>query len=81
MHQRGDTQFTELLCRMRTAQCTLEDFDGLKSRIVKSNSPNYHNEALYVYRLNKDVDYRSDLMLNRLASKDDQYFIEACRSN
>ena len=35
MCQRGDTQFTELLCRMRTAQCTSEDFDVLKSRIVK----------------------------------------------
>ena len=80
MRQRGDTQFTELLCRMRTAQCTSEDFDVLKSRIVKPDSPNYPNEALHVYRLNKDVDYRNDLMLNRLASKDDQYFIEACDS-
>ena len=32
MRQRGDTQFTELLCRMRTAQSTSEDFDVLKSR-------------------------------------------------
>lgn len=80
MRQRGDTQFIELLCRMRTAQCTSEDFDVLKTRIVKPDSPNYPNEALHVYRLNKDVDYRNDLMLNRLASKDDQYFIEASDS-
>ena len=80
MRQRGDTQFIELLCRMRTAQCTSEDFDVLKSRIVKPDSPNYPNEALHVYRLNKDVDYRNDLMLNRLVSKDDQYFIEASDS-
>ena len=49
MRLRGDTQFTELLCRMRTAQCTSEDFDVLKSRIVKPD------EALHVYRLNKDL--------------------------
>ena len=48
---------------------TSEDFDV-------PNSLNYHNKALNIYRLNKNVDNRNDFMLKRLASKDDQYFID-----
>ena len=42
MRQCGDNRFTELLCRVRTNQCTSEDIDILKSRVITSNDdPKY----------------------------------------
>ena len=49
----------------------------LKSReIVCGTSYPYH--ALYVYRLNVDVDSRNSFMLNALAPESEQYSIQAC---
>ena len=39
--------------------------------------PNYPTNALHVYRLNADVDLRNNLMLNNMASKSQQYVINA----
>ena len=64
MRQCGDSAFAEMLCRVRTATCTPEDIDTLKSR---ETMPDYPNGALHVYRLNVDVDSRNVLMLNNLA--------------
>ena len=57
MRQRGDCTFAELLCRVRTNDCTPEDIDILKSRIIIADSQNYSTRALHVYRLN---DYAND---------------------
>lgn len=77
MRQRGDSAFSELLCRVRTNECTPEDIDVLKSRVITPNTPNYPNHALHVYRINVDVDSRNALMLNNLASEAEQYGIKA----
>ena len=78
MRQRGDTAFCELLCRVRTADCTNDDFSVLKSREITLDSPNYPIHALHVYRLNVDVDNRNILMLNTLAPLSEQFSIDAC---
>lgn len=67
MRQRGDSEFCELLCRIRTADHT--DLATLKSREVTSDMPNYSNHALHVYRLITDVDDRNSHMLNALVPK------------
>ena len=59
MRQRGDQAFCELLCRVRTADCTDDDLAILKSRSTTPLMPNYPNHALHVYRLNVDVDERN----------------------
>ncbi len=78
MRQRGDSAFCELLCRIRTADCTERDLAILKSRELSPDMPNYPKQALHVYRLNVDVDKRNCLMLNDLAPESQQYSIEAC---
>ena len=56
MRQRGDSDFAELLCRVRTASCTHADHAVLESRVVSPDSAEYPTEALHVYRVNADVD-------------------------
>ena len=77
MRQRGDSAFSELLCRVRTDTYTPADVDILKSRVITSDMPNYPTHALHVYRLNVDVDTRNTLMLNTLATESEQYSIKA----
>uniref|UniRef100_A0A1X7VAE1 ATP-dependent DNA helicase n=1 Tax=Amphimedon queenslandica TaxID=400682 RepID=A0A1X7VAE1_AMPQE len=76
MRQRGDSLFTELLCRVRTNSCTDEDINVLQSRIITPTSRDYPTHALHIYRLNKDVDDRYKFMLNKLASEE-QFLIKA----
>ncbi len=80
MRQKDDNAFCELLCRVRTAKCTSNDFSILKSREIGPDSPNYPIHALHVYKLNADVDYQNSRMLNSLASESEQCFIHACDS-
>ena len=80
MRQRGDSIFSELLCRVRTNSCTSADIDILRSREIATDDPNYPTNALHVYRLNADVDSRNSLMLNKLASSSQQYVINASDS-
>ena len=47
--RRSDSAFCELLCRVRTANCTNDDLSILKSREIAPDSPNYANHALYIY--------------------------------
>ena len=77
MRQRGDTAFSELLCRMRTNSCTSKDFQTLKSREIQPAMVNYPSTALHVYRLNVDVDSQNALMLDKLTSSNEQYTIHA----
>ena len=77
MRQRGDSTFAELLCRVRTNDCTPKDLDILKSRIITADSPNYPTHVLHVYRLNDYANDRNRLMLNTLAPQCEQYTIKA----
>ena len=70
MRQRGDSAFSELLCRV---SCTSDDIKILKSREIPADTANYPTQALHVYRLNADVDKRNSLMLNKLAPRSAQY--------
>ena len=56
MRQKDDGAFCELLCGVRTNDCTPEDIETLKSRETKPHQPDYPTQALHVYRLNADVD-------------------------
>ena len=80
MRQRGDSAFSELLCRVRTNNCTSHDIQTLKSRELANDSVNYPNQALHVYRLNADVDVRNALMIDDLAPQSAQYTIKAIDS-
>ena len=80
MRQRGDSAFTELLCRVRTNSCTSEDLETLKSREIAPDIANYPTQALHVYRLNTDVDSWNALMLDNLAPQSAQYTIKAIDS-
>ena len=77
MRQRGDNTFAEMLCRVRTANCTPADIEMLKSREITTDIRDYPNDALHVYRLNIDVDSRNTIMLNTLAPQCEQYSIKA----
>ena len=77
MRQRGDSAFSELLCRVRTNDCTSDDIDTLKSREISCDAVNYPTQALHVYRLNVDVDSRNALLLDNLAPQSAQYTIKA----
>ena len=67
----------ELLCRVRTNDCTPEDLDILKSRIITPDSPDYPTHVLHVYRLNDYANDRNKLMLNSLAPQCEQYTVKA----
>ena len=56
MRQRDDSQFAQLLCRVRTATCTDEDIKILESRIITDDHPGYPHDALHVYARNAHVD-------------------------
>ena len=51
MRQKGDSEFCELLCRIRTATHTAI----LKGREITPDMPDYPNHALHVYRIDADV--------------------------
>jgi ATP-dependent DNA helicase PIF1 len=67
MRQRGDSQFAQLLCRVRTATCTEEDIKVLESRIITNDHPNYPHDALHAYPRNSHVDEQNKLKLQQLA--------------
>ena len=77
MRQRSDCTFAELLCRVRTNDCTPDDIGILKSRVITADSPNYPTHALHVYRLNDYANDRNKLTLNTLAPACDQFTIKA----
>ena len=49
MRQRNDTEFAQLLCRVRKTECTAQDIEILKSReITESDSASYPHETTCV---------------------------------
>ena len=77
MRQKEDVRFTELLCRMRKAECTADDVDILESCTITEDATNFPINAIHVYRLNIDVDKRNNLMLDSIATANEKYCIEA----
>lgn len=77
MRQRGDSAFCELLCRIRTNECTAEDIAVLKSRETSASCVSYPKQALHVFRMNVDVDSHNTFMLNSLAPTSNQFTIKA----
>ena len=76
MRQRGDSAFSELLCRVRTKSSTSGDIETLE---IAADAVNYPTQALHVYRLKADVDTRNIRMLNNLPQSA-QYTIKATDS-
>ena len=56
MRQKEDQQFADLLMRVRTATCTQEDVELLKTRVVSKSDNGYPSDALHVFKTNKEVD-------------------------
>ena len=48
MRQKNDIRFTELLCRMRKAECTIEYIELFNSCEITENCTNYPINALHV---------------------------------
>ena len=76
MRQRGDAQFAQLLCRVRTATCTEEDIKVLESRTITDDHPNYPHDALHAYPCNH-VDERNKLKLQELAPEREHEIIKS----
>ena len=77
MRQRGDSQFAQLLCRVRTATCTQEDIKVLESRVITDDHPNYPHDALHAYPRNHHVDKQNKLKLRKLAPEDQHEVIKS----
>ena len=77
MRQREDGQFAQLLCRVRTATCTDQDIDTLRSRGIEDDDPNYPHTSIHVYRLNVDVDEQNISKLKDHAPEDQHIVIRA----
>ena len=77
MRQRGDQCFAELLCRLHKAECTNEDLDILRSRSIEDSDPDYPENALHVYQLNKYVDQDNIAKLHHLAPATEHVVITA----
>ena len=67
MRQRDDSQFAQLLCRVRTATYTDDDINILESRVITDDHPDYPHDALHVYARNAHVDDQNKLKLKELA--------------
>ena len=75
MRQRGDSQFAELLCRVRTATCK-EDIKILESRTITDDHPDYPHDALHAYPWNQHIiDEKNRLKLLELAPEDEHIVI------
>ena len=77
MRQREDGQFAQLLCCVRTATCTEQDIDMLRSRGIENDDPNYPHNFIHVYRHNVDVDEQNISKLKDLAPEDQHVVIRA----
>ena len=77
MRQRDDSQFAQLLCRVRTATYTDEDINILESRIITDDHPDYPHDALHVYARNAHVDDQKKLKLKELVPEQQHVVIKA----
>ena len=77
MRQRGDSQFAELLCRVRTATCTEEDIKVLESRTITDDHPDYPHDVLHAYPRNQHVDEQNKLKLRQLAPENEHVVIKS----
>ena len=77
MRQRGDSQFAQLLCRVRTATCTEEDIKVLESRVITDDHPDYPHDVLHAYPRNQHVDEKNKLKLRELAPEQQHEVIKS----
>ena len=69
MRQKEDTDFAELLNRVRIGQCTEEDIDTLQSREISPDDPDYPDDALHVFAYNADVDTRNEKEVKQASTR------------
>ena len=77
MRQRDDSQFAQLLCRVRTATCTDEDIKVLESRTITDDHPDYSRDVLHAYPRNCHVDKQNKLKLQELAPEEEHVVIKS----
>ncbi|KAM9332830.1 ATP-dependent DNA helicase PIF1-like [Pholidichthys leucotaenia] len=66
MRQKDDQHFAQLLMRVRTATCTQDDINLLKTRVVTKTDSSYPANALHVFKTNKEVDQHNAEHLKKL---------------
>ena len=66
MRQKDDVAFSDLLLRVRKAECTEEDIALLQSREVSTTSEDYPSQAVHVFKTNHDVDHHNMNQLYKL---------------
>ena len=69
MRQKDDQQFAQLLMRVRTANCSHDDINVLKSRVISKSDALYPGEALHVFKTNQEVDEHNADHLKKLPSQ------------
>lgn len=72
MRQREDQAFAQLLMKVRMANCSEDDIELLKSRVVSKSDVSYPTESLHVFKTNKDADEHNS---NHLKNLQLEYFI------
>ena len=48
MRQRGDREFAQLLCRVRTASCSEQDINTLETRATSEDNVDYPSDTLHI---------------------------------
>ena len=74
MRKRGDSQFAQLLCRVRIATCPEEDIKVLEST---DDHQDYAHDALHTYPHNQHVNKRNQLKLHELAPEEEYEVIKS----
>ncbi|XP_078691416.1 uncharacterized protein LOC144921886 isoform X1 [Branchiostoma floridae x Branchiostoma belcheri] len=69
MRQRDDQDFAALLQRVRTGDCTTQDMDLLRTRVIHKDDTNYPVNALHIFKTNKDVDEHNEQQLLTLGAQ------------
>ena len=67
MRQKNDTEFAELLNRLRTGASVDTDIETMNSSIISTNDPCYPWEALHVFAENSAVKEHNSMMLDKLS--------------
>ncbi|XP_078603870.1 uncharacterized protein LOC144877700 [Branchiostoma floridae x Branchiostoma japonicum] len=75
VRQRSDKVFADLLQRVRTGDCTEEDMDLLRTRVIDKDDADYPVDALHIFKTNQDVDDHNEAQLAR--STTDIFHIKA----
>ena len=75
MHQRGDSQLTDLLNNVRTANLNSHNINLIQSRIIQPKDANYPKDALHIYAENANANSYNQAMLESIDNR--IYYIKA----